>query len=98
LQPYMAEWRERGLDVVLITADRADRMESFVKQHHLELYVLLDQNRKVGRLYRIQGVPAGIYLDQEGNVKHSSIGWGPTSLNETLSVVEHLLREQHSAD
>ena len=91
MQPYMTEWRERGLDVVLITADRADRMEAFVKQHALELHVLLDQNRQVSKLYRIQGIPVSVYLDREGNVRHSSIGWGPNSLTETLTVVEALL-------
>lgn len=87
----MAEWRERGLDVVLITSDRADRMESFVQQHSLALEVLMDSNREVNRLYRIQGIPVSIYLDQEGVVKHSAIGWGPQSLNTTLTTVETLI-------
>jgi len=91
LQPYLEEWRARGLDVVLITADREKQLADFIAKHDLKVEVLLDGKREVGRLYRIQGIPVTVYLDREGVVRHSSIGWGPTSLDGTLHLAEELL-------
>lgn len=92
LQPYMDKWRARGLDVVLVTADREKQLADFITKHDLKVEVLLDGKREVGRLYRIQGIPVTVYLDRECVVRHSSVGWGPTSLDNTLYLVEELLK------
>lgn len=91
MQPYMDEWHARGLDVVLVTADREKQLTDFIAEHDLKVEVLLDGKREVSRLYRIQGIPVSVYLDREGVVRHSSIGWGPTSLDDTLRLAEDLL-------
>lgn len=93
MQPYMAEWRERGLDVVLITADRPDRLQDFIAEHGLELYALLDGKRTAVKLYRVQSIPVSIYLDRNGIVRHSAVGWGPTSLDGTVRLAEMLIEE-----
>jgi len=91
LQPYMAEWRERGLDVVLVSSDRPDRLESFIKQHNLAATALLDPDWQVHRLYQVQGLPTSVFLDREGKVKHSSVGWGPKHFADTLYLAENLI-------
>lgn len=91
LQPYMEDWHGRGLDVVLITADREKQLADFIAKHDLRVEVLLDSKHEVTRLYRVQGIPVTVYLDREGVVRHSSIGWGPTSLDATLNLAEQLL-------
>jgi peroxiredoxin len=91
LQPYMEDWYGRGLDVVLIAADREKQLADFIAKHDLRVEVLLDSKREVSRLYQVQGIPVTVYLDREGVVRHSSIGWEPASLESTLQLAEQLL-------
>lgn len=90
MQPYMAEWRERGLVVVLISADHPDQLAAFVAEHDLEIYVLLDPDHTVHRLYGVQARPTSIFLNREGRVEHSSVGWSRGALEEFLDIAKNI--------
>lgn len=93
LQSYIPEWQAQGLDVVLVSADRPDRLEAFLEEHGLQLTVLLDREGRAGQAYRVQGLPAGFALDRDGVIRHQTVGWGPGSFEQMLNMVEDLLTE-----
>lgn len=90
MQPFIKEWQAAGFEVVLVSADDPRELAHFVRENRISAPVLLDQERKVGNAYRVQGIPLTVFVDREGTVRHNKLGWGDHSLQEFKDWVARL--------
>ncbi|MBO8128104.1 MAG: TlpA family protein disulfide reductase [Peptococcaceae bacterium] len=76
MQPFVAGWREKGFELVLVTRDNEQQVNNFMEQNDLNVMVLFDEQGKAGKAYRVSGVPMTVFIDSGGIVRHSTVGWG----------------------
>ncbi len=94
LQPYLAEWRERGFDVLLITlADKTTAIAYLEAQGLVGLPVLHDPAQAMIKAYHVSGVPTSIIVNGEGVVQEVKVGWGGGSLDSLKALVDRLCPE-----
>ena len=70
-----AEFRSKGISVVTICLGGPDETRDYVNTKRIALKTLYDVNGKVGRAYRVGGVPKLVLIDKEGRIKRSTSGW-----------------------
>ncbi|MEW6771463.1 MAG: redoxin domain-containing protein [Bacillota bacterium] len=91
LQPYFPEWRNKGVQVLLI-AQEQEPAARFLAQHDLDLVALLDARGEAAAAYNAYAVPQTVWVDKAGIVRHVSIGWGERKLAEFADLAETLSR------
>ena len=69
------EFRSKGISVVTICLGGPDETRDYVNTKRIALKTLYDVNGKVGRAYRVGGVPKLVLIDKEGRIKRSTSGW-----------------------
>jgi methylamine dehydrogenase accessory protein MauD len=69
------EFRSKGISVVTICLGGPDETRDYVNSKRIALKTLYDAEGKVGRAYRVGGVPKLVLIDKDGKVKRSSSGW-----------------------
>jgi peroxiredoxin len=69
------EFRSKGISVVTICLGGVDETREYLNTKRIALKTLYDQDGKVGRAYRVGGVPRLVLIDKDGKVKRSSSGW-----------------------
>lgn len=92
LQPYLADWRRRGFDVVFVTSSSAANMRAFIDQNKItDMPVLLDPEMLALAKYKIPGYPTSFVIDKVGNIAEVRVGWGTPSLNQMIAIVDRLV-------
>jgi peroxiredoxin len=91
LQPYFPEWRNKGVQVLLI-AQEQEPAARFLAQHDLDLVALLDARGEAAAVYNAYAVPQTVWVDKTGIVRHVSIGWGEENVAEFDELADTLSR------
>jgi peroxiredoxin len=64
-----AKYKSRGLQVYHIDIQEpADRIRGFVNRYSVTYPVLLDNDAKVSKQYKVVGVPANVLINKEGSI------------------------------
>jgi peroxiredoxin/outer membrane lipoprotein-sorting protein len=84
----------RGLKVYAIDqGETKSAVQEFLKAEKLTLPVLLDENSKVGELYKVSGIPQTVVVGKDGIIKKVIIGYGPGGEDELRKAVESAMKE-----
>lgn len=92
MQPMIKQWKENGLEIVLVTQDSKGEIDKFLSQHPMEVSVLFDTQGMVGRSYQVSGIPASFLADRQGILLYKSVGWGRGSLEKLENELEKALK------
>jgi hypothetical protein len=100
--PALARLRARvaGRPFAVLTVnygEGAARVERFLREHALELPVLLDRERRAGHAWGVGGLPMSFLVDAEGRVRSSVFGECDWSQGELAAALERLLGEAERA-
>jgi peroxiredoxin/outer membrane lipoprotein-sorting protein len=83
----------RGLKVYAIDqGETKSAVQEFLKAEKLTLPVLLDENSKVGELYKVSGIPQTVVIGKDGIIKKVIIGYGPGGEDELRKEVESAMK------
>lgn len=69
------EFRTKGISVVTICLGGQDETRDYLNSNRIALKTVYDEHGKVGRAYRVSGVPKLVLIDKNGKVKRRSSGW-----------------------
>jgi thiol-disulfide isomerase/thioredoxin len=69
----------------------AARVDQFVREHAIELPVLLDRDRRIAEAWGVGGLPMSFLVDAEGRVRSSVFGECDWSKGELAAELERLL-------
>ena len=76
LQELHEEFDEKGVEVLAINVgERVDTVQAFIDSTGYSFRVVLDPAEDIKRLYRVDGIPQLIVVDQEGHPQHIEIGY-----------------------
>ena len=70
-----------------------DETRDYLNSNRIALKTVYDEHGKVGRAYRVGGVPNLVLIDKEGKVKRSSSGWASEDvLRDWMAGVSETIR------
>jgi len=73
------KYRDRGLAALVIAVqDKADQVADFVREHDIELPVLLDDGA-VSQVYGVRGIPAMFFVSRSGLITNELEGYSPSA-------------------
>jgi peroxiredoxin len=69
------KYKDKGVEILAVNiGERQERVERFKNTEGIRYPVLLDSDRRVGRLYHVFGVPTEVIVDRQGNVRYYDFG------------------------
>jgi len=75
LQPQLKQYRDDGLQYVLITDDSKETILHAVGQDLTDIVVLSDPNNTIASQLGVEGWPTGMLFSREGHLVNKTIGW-----------------------
>lgn len=92
MQPEIEAYRDRGFQLVLITADDEETIKAVLEEYDLDVTVLSDPGDKIAIKLGIQGWPTGLLFDREGGLVSTTLGWSSEgSVKKWKEMVENEL-------
>lgn len=87
------KYKDRGLVVLAVNAwdEDEETIRSFMKSKKLAHPVLLNGRSTYYEVYRSRGVPKTYWIDREGKVVGSHLGFSPGDEKEFEKMIESLL-------
>jgi thiol-disulfide isomerase/thioredoxin len=81
----------RPFEVVTVNyGEGPARVEQFVREHRLELPVVLDRDQRIGRAWGVGGLPMAFLVDADGKVRSSVFGECDWTRGEPAAALERL--------
>ncbi len=68
LEALYERYKDRGLVVLAISDEDAEKVRTFLADRHVSYPVLLDPGRKVNDLFRVEGIPKSFVYDRDGKL------------------------------
>ncbi len=89
------DYREKGLELIGVDVDKGDveTVRRFVKSMDIP-YPIVVAPDDVVRSYRVNGIPATILIDKEGNIRERITGFSNTIAQELTTIVVKLTSEK----
>ncbi len=98
LEVVYKRFRERGVAVLLVNAGEEPATVRKWAERRFTAPILIDQNGRVGRLYKVQGIPSLFILDQAGQIVYAESGYGGGLERNLTLILEELLKAPADAD
>lgn len=73
LETLYGHFHSKGLVVLGISDEDADKVEPFIRERKVSFPVLLDPGRKVNEMFVVEGIPKSFVYDREGKLVAQSI-------------------------
>jgi peroxiredoxin len=70
-------------------------LQAFAQKHNLKITALRDPDQTAYRSFGLDAVPTVVIIDQQGNLAHKHVGFGPDqgeAYGELIRVIERLLK------
>lgn len=81
MQPNLPRWRAQGVEVLLVCQER-EAVLDFLRRYGLQIPALLDIDGSAGRAYGVAAIPYTVWVDKEGTVEKTTVGWRREHLAE----------------
>ena len=77
-------YKDKNLAIIGISQNDAKETDAFMKEYGITFPVLLDDTRKypVSNAYGLTNVPTLFWIDADGEIAISSVGWSKTDVAE----------------
>ena len=80
--------------LVMDVSNNPKLTKQYLKSIHSDYAMLMDEGRKVGRLYEIPGTPVTVIVDREGRAIFRHLGYSPGDEKMFQEEVEILLKRK----
>ena len=89
------KFRNKAVEVLSVDqSEDRERVKGFVEKNGLKLWVLLDSDSSVSRLYGVMGIPTLFVIDKTGVVRARVVGFRPDLEPSLTQFLDQLLEEK----
>jgi len=95
LEALWQRYQKQGLVVLAVSEDRGrtKKVRKFIAKRGFTFPVALDRKSKIGRAYRVSGLPASALIDRHGNVVGNLVGFRDWAGEDAHALVQALLKQ-----
>ena len=94
LQQLKERWRGQPFEILAVNmAESTTTIDAFMRQHRLDVTVLLDRDGRALRQWKIMAFPTSFVLDKHGHIRYAVFGAIDWLEPETVQKMELLLNE-----
>ena len=94
LQEVHEEFGGRGVEVLAVNlGEDPEDVGRFLEENGYTFAVVADEERAIGRLFGVRGIPAQVVLNQKGLVAAVEVGYDPEMKDRLRQLLERLTRE-----
>ncbi len=93
LQPELEGFKEQGLDFYFVIAGRERELRAFFERYPVAANVVWDQELEIFWDYDVEGLPVSFFVDKNGVVRETKLGWDKDSPAEFKELVDQLVAE-----
>jgi len=65
---------------------------NFIKTNNYPFHVAVDAESKISAAYEVNGIPSKIFIDREGNVRYTAVGFEAETMMEEIDTVVNLIK------
>jgi thiol-disulfide isomerase/thioredoxin len=97
LESIYAEYKDKGLEVVAVnldSADKTDEIKSLVSQLKLSFPILLDPKALYPKELLVQNLPTLLVLDSKGKIVECHVGTSPDVRKELRAIAEEMINKK----
>lgn len=87
----MPEWRQKGIQFILVTQEEGSTTR-FLNKYGLNTRVLVDTIGEAAAAYNVIAIPHTFWIDRNGVIRHSSVGWREENVREFADLAGKLSR------
>ncbi len=91
LQTVLEDYEVEGLEMITITKDMESVISDFWEEEDLSGKVFIDEEAEIFLNYEVSRLPAGAFIDKEGQIEDQSTSWHDDSLSEWQQKADELL-------
>lgn len=73
MEALFQEFKDRGLVILAISDEEADKVNPFIAEHKYSFPILLDPGRKVNDSFEVEGIPKSFLYDRNGHMVAEAI-------------------------
>jgi len=73
LEALYQRFKQRGLVILAISDEAADKVSPFIKENKFSFPILLEPGRKVTEAFHVEGIPKSFVYDRDGNLVAQAI-------------------------
>jgi peroxiredoxin len=93
VERLVKDYKGQDLVVISVSLDSSERpVRKFMETHEMTGLVALAADSGVESEYGVQGIPATLVIDKQGNVAKGWEGFGPTMPNAWRKEIDRLLK------
>lgn len=93
LQPELEGFKGKGLDFYFVIAGKERDLKAFFGRYPVSAQVVWDKDLEIFWDYDVEGLPVTFFVDKEGMVRETKLGWGKDSLAQLKSLVDQLVTD-----
>lgn len=93
LQPELEGFKERGLDFYFVIAGRERELKAFFERYVVSAAVVWDKELEIFWDYDVEGLPVTFFVNKDGVVQETKLGWSKDSLTEFKVLVDQLVTD-----
>jgi peroxiredoxin len=87
-------YKDKGFVVLAVSEDKSiSNVKEFIKEYRLTFPVILDDDKKVAKQYKVSVLPVSFLIDKKGMVSRKFFGEREWTDTESKKMVEELLSE-----
>jgi thiol-disulfide isomerase/thioredoxin len=87
-----AKYKEKGVVFQAVNqGEEASIAKEFLAAQKLDVPVILDQEGKVGTLFKVEGIPQTVIIDKTGKIQAVHVGAGPTIGEQLAKELDDIL-------
>jgi peroxiredoxin len=86
LDALYTRFKAQGFLILAISDETAEKVRPFISKHNYSFPVLLDPDREVNQLFRVEGIPKTFLYDREGKLAAQSIDM--RTMGQLLALLE----------
>jgi peroxiredoxin len=88
-------YRDKPFKVLLVSVqEQKETVQRFFAKNQIPLQILLDQDGKISRSYRVSSHPIKFLIDGKGNMIAMGLGYRSWDSEEMLRLVDSLIQQE----
>ncbi|MBF0193074.1 MAG: TlpA family protein disulfide reductase [Magnetococcales bacterium] len=92
MQRVWDKFKDKGFVILAVdVGEKADDIIPFAMEYDLEFPIVLDNNDKTARAWKVRGMPTSFLVDKQGNIVYQALGGREWDDVKIIEIIQNLI-------